>query len=97
MSGRHGERPVVLFDPTTLRLLGQVFDRALQTVTDEPALRGLRGHTLRQALARRIIARARSGERNPERLREAAIADLGIFATTPPAAANDDPVGNRPM
>lgn len=97
MSGSRGDPPTLLFDPTTLRLLGQVFDSALQNVVQEPALNGLRGHTLRQALAHRIIARARCGERNPERLRAAVIADLGRLASLPFLAANDDRVPNRPM
>lgn len=83
MSGTRDEPTPFLFDPITLRLLGEVFDRALQNAADVPALGGLRGPSLRQVLASRIIAQARRGERDAERLKAAALADFGPLAAPP--------------
>jgi hypothetical protein len=79
------QQPVIYFEPITLGLLGRVFDRTLQSIGDVPELTGFDGHSLRQALARRIIACARTGERDPDRLRQAALADIRALAGSPGA------------
>lgn len=78
--GHDDQQQVIFFEPITLRLLGKVFERTLKSIGDVPELTGLDGHPLRQALARRIIACARTGERDPDRLRNAALADVRALA-----------------
>lgn len=82
-SGCDEHEQLIYFEPITLGLLGKVFDRALQAIRDRPELTGLDGQSLRQTLARRIIACARTGERDPDRLRHAALADIRALAAAP--------------
>jgi hypothetical protein len=83
--GPEEQEQVIYFEPITLGLLGKVFDKTLQAISDLPELTGFDGHSLRQALARRIIACARTGERDPDRLRNAALADVRALAAAPGA------------
>lgn len=58
------------FDDETTRLIGEAFDAAC-------ALLSSPSHSVREAIADRIIDAAASGERDPTRLREAGMAALG--------------------
>jgi hypothetical protein len=58
------------FDPETVRLMGLAFEMALAS------LRSGCTDPLREALARKIIEIAKTGERDPERLCEGALEDL---------------------
>lgn len=60
------------FDPDTTQSMGEAFDRACQFAqTREPAIL--------EALAKRILAHAQQGERNPDRLCQAALSALGVL------------------
>jgi hypothetical protein len=62
-------RPTDAFDPETLEALGKAYDMALAALRDigQPEI-------VREVLARRIIAAARSGERDPAALGAIALA-----------------------
>jgi hypothetical protein len=67
------------FDPETVRLMGLAFEMALAS------LRSGCTDPLREALARKIIEIAKTGERDPERLCEGALKDLPtVSASTLP-------------
>ena len=72
------------FDGETLRLMGIAFEMAL---VSHPAAAPGRGDPVRETLANKIIAAAKTGVRDPERLCEAAMKAVG-----PP----DPPTGSRP-
>jgi hypothetical protein len=61
------------FDPDTAAMLGAVFDKTIVALHDsgQPEI-------VREAIAKRIIALAAKGERNPDHLCEAALAALGL-------------------
>jgi hypothetical protein len=60
------------FDPETIRVMGVAFEMALV------ALRLIgRGNLANEALAQKIIALAKAGERDPERLCEGALHEFG--------------------
>ena len=61
------------FDPETLTLLVEAYDRTMQALHDrgQPEL-------VREVIAKRIIALAGEGERNPDRLSRAALAAVGL-------------------
>lgn len=61
------------FDAATLRVMCKAFDGALRDASDSPALGGLDAYSVRHLLARRIIEAAQEGERDPDRLLEAAL------------------------
>jgi hypothetical protein len=65
-------RPDNSFDPETIALLGAAYDKAVAELSDheQPKL-------VREMLAKRIIALAMKGERNPERLCKSALAAVG--------------------
>jgi hypothetical protein len=65
------------FNPETTRLLGQAYDDALEAV-QHGSVEGLRqmGSSVGPFLAARILELARRGERDPNRLRDAALASL---------------------
>jgi hypothetical protein len=65
------------FDPETVRLMGLAFEMALAS------LRSGCTHPLREALARKIIELAKTGERDPERLCEGALKDLPTVSASP--------------
>jgi hypothetical protein len=73
------------FDPETVRLMGLAFEMALAS------LRPPYAEPLREAVARKIIALAKAGERDPERLCEGAFKELptaasaSLLPTSPPA------------
>ena len=61
----------VVFDDADTRVMGEAFDAACEEVRDtgQPPL-------VREVMAKRIIDAARSGERDVNRLREAALSGL---------------------
>jgi hypothetical protein len=62
------------FDPETLALMGRALDAAWAEVESRTAVRADPEKTgIRRALALRIMAAARAGQRDPERLREVAL------------------------
>jgi DHA1 family inner membrane transport protein len=74
------------FDPETVRLLARVFDRALERyLTSDPSVRDQR--VLHTELARYIVAAARSGERDENRLADEGymkLRSLRVSACTSP-------------
>jgi len=62
----------VAFDPETISILEIAYESARKSLHDkgQPAL-------VQEIIAQRIIAAAKTGERNPERLCEAALIALG--------------------
>jgi hypothetical protein len=63
------------FEPETTRAMGVAFDeicRALFVPADAKAIR--------EAIAEKIIEQARSGERDPDRLRDLALRQIGTHA-----------------
>lgn len=65
--------PDTNFDPETTAVLGVAFDKAMAALHDtgQPEI-------VKEAVAKRIITLAAKGERDPERLRVAALAAMGI-------------------
>jgi len=65
------------FNPETTRLLGQAYDDAVEAVR-QGYVDGLQrsGSSVGPFLAARILELARRGERDPNRLRDAALASL---------------------
>lgn len=65
--------PDTHFDPETTAVLGAAFDKAMADLHDtgQPEI-------VKEAIAKRIITLAAKGERDPERLRVAALAALGV-------------------
>ncbi len=61
--------PASSYDPETLRLLGSVFDEAWLATQAMLGTKPLDAGTLRSALAKRIMAAANAGERDPTRLK----------------------------
>jgi hypothetical protein len=61
--------PRGIFDQTTTKVTGEAFDAACKALPDtgQPAV-------VQDVMARRAIEAARKGERDPDRLRDAAIA-----------------------
>ena len=57
------------FEPEAVAAMSEAFEVALKELQDT-------GDVTREVIARRIIAAARFGERDPVRLREAALAGL---------------------
>jgi hypothetical protein len=66
-----------VFSPEEVCILTAVFDEAWKTVQDEAGASALNGEAqaMRETIARRIIALALLGERDPRRLREQALGD----------------------
>jgi hypothetical protein len=67
------------FDPDTADILGRAFDEAweaLRTLNPD-VLHSAHGVQLRESIALCIIDAAKLGERDPERLRDHALAHLG--------------------
>jgi hypothetical protein len=65
--------PDAIFDPETAAMLGAVFDNTIAALRDKG-----QPDIVKEAIAKRILALAAKGERNPERLREAALFALGV-------------------
>jgi len=67
-----------VFNPEEVSILTAVFDEAWKTVQGGAGTSALNGeaHAIRESIARRIIAMALLGERDPSRLREEALRDL---------------------
>src|SRR5262245_2902597 len=66
------------FDPETTRLLGSTFDAAWKSVEASESLPTDKGHatSMRELLAKSIIAMVEQGERDPKRLAESALLRL---------------------
>ena len=66
------------FDPETTRLLGSTFDEAWKSVEASDGLPTDKGHatSIRELLAKSIIAMVEQGERDPKRLTESALLRL---------------------
>ena len=67
-----------MFNPEEVSILTTVFDEAWKTVQGGAGAAALHGETqaMREGIARRIIALALLGERDPSRLRDEALRDL---------------------
>ena len=67
-----------VFNPEEVSILTAVFDEAWKTVQGGAGASALNGEAqaMREGIARRIIALALLGERDPGRLREEALRDL---------------------
>jgi hypothetical protein len=61
------------FSPDEIDILGQAFDKACQELYDSG-----RDSALKEIIARRLVAMAGRGERNPDRMCEAALVSLGL-------------------
>jgi hypothetical protein len=73
------------FDAQTIALLKVALDEAWDRLPPK-----LQATMLKTTLAERILKSAAEGERNLERLREAALRDLAVAATTKMAFASRD-------
>jgi hypothetical protein len=73
------------FDPETIRLLTSAFEEAWRAL-DRTANVGPEADAARDKLARLIIASAEGGERNPVKLRDAAIAFFRLAQGDKPIA-----------
>ena len=62
------------YDPEAMAVLGRAFSAAWQEIRDAGAIPSDQ-ETARAELARRILAAAADGERDPERLKRLALAD----------------------
>jgi hypothetical protein len=66
--------PDTTFDQDTTAMLGAVFDKTIASLHDG----GQQPEIVREAIAKRIIAFAAKGERDPDHLCEAVLAALGV-------------------
>jgi hypothetical protein len=86
-------RPYDVFDPETLVILGEAYDKALASLHD-------RGQPLlvREIMAERIFDLATMGERDPDRLCKAALGTLGSRPSQHrlEGQSSDNPVEARP-
>lgn len=76
------------FDPRTLSLLGLAFDQTMAELTEENTPLGIPAKAIRDIVACQIFLSARAGERDPDRLRQAALAAVAMKgASAEPKAA----------
>jgi hypothetical protein len=68
-------RPETTFDPDAVAIMSSAFDAALASLNDQN-----QSPTVREIIAKRIIAAAMKGERDPERLRQEAINAISRIA-----------------
>ena len=68
-------RPETTFDPDAVAIMSSAFDAALASINDQN-----QSPTVREIIAKRIIAAAMKGERDPERLRQEAINAISRIA-----------------
>ena len=68
-------RPETTFDPDAVAIMSSAFDAALASLNDQN-----QSPTVREIIAKRIIAAAMKGERDPERLRQEAINAISCIA-----------------
>jgi hypothetical protein len=71
-------RPRSDFDDEATRIMGEAFDAACSEIRDAETLT-----VTHEVMAKRIIEAARKGERDPARLRDIALAALGIAPPRP--------------
>ena len=69
--------PNIWFDDTATLAMGEAFDKACKSLRSFGT-----ACTVREIIAKRIVAVARNGERDPARLHEQALLALGIEETT---------------
>ena len=67
----------VWFDDATTLAMGEAFDRACKTIRNCGSV-----STVREIIAKRIVAVARNGERDPIHLHQQALLALGIEETS---------------
>jgi len=68
-----------VLSPDDLRLAGDAFDEALRSLP--PEAHDLKPYTARQLLARYVMEKALSGIRDPARMRDGALASIGLAAS----------------
>jgi hypothetical protein len=68
-------RPETTLDPDAVAIMSSAFDAALASLNDQN-----QSPTVREIIAKRIIAAAMKGERDPERLRQEAINAISRIA-----------------
>jgi hypothetical protein len=68
-------RPETTFDPDAVAIMSSAFDAALASLNDQN-----QSPTVREIIAKRIIAAAMKGKRDPERLRQEAINAISRIA-----------------
>ena len=73
--------PAASYDPDTLRVLKLAFDEAWIDVQSALGVKPLEPELLKTKLARRIMAAADKGERDPKRLKLIALQALGAHET----------------
>ena len=84
------------FTPDTVALLTSVQTSALQEwAAAEPAASPMLKAVVEVAVARKLLDLASLGERDPERLRKAALSEV-IFTTPVENACGNDPAGPAP-
>ncbi len=67
----------VAFDAELTQAMGEAFDRACKSLRDlgQPDI-------VKEVIATRIVEIARTGERDPDRLRDRALIALGVYGVT---------------
>jgi hypothetical protein len=82
------------FDDEATRIMGEAFDAACIEIRDTATLT-LSHDVMIEVMAKRIIDAARKGERDPIRLRDIALAALGIGrpASDPAVGSQDQKLG----
>lgn len=76
--------PAASFDSDMTAVLGSVFDETISR------LNGQEAEIVREVVASRIIMLASKGERDPDRLRKAALAALDLTCSTDGAGPSED-------
>jgi len=77
--------PRGVFDDDTTRLMGEAFDSAVTLLGEK-----FQPKVIQEVIARRIIAAARKGERDPDRLRDVAVGAVKRAISKPEAAASQN-------
>jgi hypothetical protein len=71
------EHVIRAFDPENTQSLCIAFDKVCSTVAERN-----RSEFVKELIARRVIALAERGERDPNKLAEEATSSLGLYGTT---------------
>ena len=87
MTGLHDFPRDPILGPDALRIAADAFEAALQSFHE--GVCEIEPHKARQLLARHIIVEAQRGQRDPQRLRDAALKHL----ETSSAPDDDGPIG----
>ncbi len=84
------------FEPDTVLILSAAYDRALDRLGEMPDSINAPAHVLRREVARQIIAVAKTGERNADRLCELALSEWRRLSTEePPQHPRGGPEADR--